>query len=308
MYANKPSFFIVGAPKSATTAMYSYLQKHPELFMPEAKELHYFGIDLCFLPPGRNFATVPRNDDDLRRYLSFFLEAKENQICGEASVWYLYSKEAAQEIKAFCTDAKIIIMLRNPVDLLYAMHSQFLWEGNENIESFSEAFAVESVRKAGRQLPDTMHFQQGLFYRETVKFHDQIPRYLDAFGSTNVLILIYEEFSRDPQSAYANVLDFLGVSGSFLPEFQRVNANKQVRSKLLLKMLIKPNFVVRYGAKILPRAWRSNLLRYLRKANTQYVPRSKLAPQLRQELIEEFKPDINALEELLRRDLSVWLS
>ena len=117
----KPDFFIVGAPKGGTTAMNAYLGQHPEIFIAERKELHFFGTDLDF--------SSPRITQE--QYLSCFSEVQNEKRVGETSVWYLYSKQAAVEIKKFCPSANIIIMLRNPVDMLYSQHSQFLYNGNE---------------------------------------------------------------------------------------------------------------------------------------------------------------------------------
>src|SRR3954468_1950993 len=114
-----PSFFIVGAPKCGTTSLNDYLRQHPRIFIPERKELHYFGSDLTFLKTQR-----PTREE----YLAHFAAAQPQQIAGEASVWYLYSQLAAREIHDFCREAKFIIMLRNPVDMMHSLHSQYLYE------------------------------------------------------------------------------------------------------------------------------------------------------------------------------------
>lgn len=301
-----PNFFIVGAPKSATTAVYEYLRQHPEIFMPRVKELHFFGTDLQFLPPARNFSSVPRSDEDLAFYLSFFAEAHDAKAIGEASVWYLYSRRAAQEIKDLVESAKIIIMLRNPVDLLYSLHSQFLWEGNEDIEDFEEALAAEADRRQGQRLPKTLQFPQGLFYTDVVKFYEQVHRYLKVFGPDNVLVLLYEDFARDPRQSFCSVLRFLGVSETFLPEFQRVNPSKRVRSKMLRDLLVRPPSIVRLmGKTLLPGQIRSRVIPYLRKINTKCVPRSGLHQDTRSKLLQEFQPEIEKLQNLLDRDLSL---
>ena len=80
------------------------------------------------------------------RISSFSPARKGEKRLGEASVWYLYSKTAAQEIYSFNPDAQIVVMLRNPADMLYSQHSQFLYNGNEDIEDFSEALAAEPER------------------------------------------------------------------------------------------------------------------------------------------------------------------
>src|SRR5665647_751711 len=115
MKLKRPDFFIVGAPKCGTTAMNNYLAQHPDVFMAQ-KEIHYFGSDLKM--------RVKVSESE---YLNYFQNAEEKKLIGEASVWYLFSEKAAAEIKAFSPQAKIIIMLRDPIDVLHSLHSQHLF-------------------------------------------------------------------------------------------------------------------------------------------------------------------------------------
>src|SRR5437667_5641216 len=102
-----PNFFIVGAPRCGTTALYTYLRQHPDIFLPETKEPHYFNRDM-------NSGGAIR---DHKEYLSLFAGAQGRARVGEASVYYLSSAYAAREISKVCPGAKIIVMLRNPVDV-----------------------------------------------------------------------------------------------------------------------------------------------------------------------------------------------
>jgi hypothetical protein len=112
-----PDFFIVGAFKSGTTALYDYLRLHPQVFMPFHKEPLFFGDDLS-----RRYGRMTR-----AQYEALFADAKAGQRVGEASAWYLYSRSAAREIRGASPQAQIIVMLRNPVDVMYAQHSQLLF-------------------------------------------------------------------------------------------------------------------------------------------------------------------------------------
>ncbi|RLG08342.1 MAG: sulfotransferase, partial [Thaumarchaeota archaeon] len=107
----KPNFFIVGAPKCGTHAMYTFLKAHPEIFMPERKEFQYFATDLV---RGTQYELSEEE------YLSYFRIAKDEKRLGEASTWYLYSKKAASNIKKFNPHAKIIVMLRHPIEMMYS--------------------------------------------------------------------------------------------------------------------------------------------------------------------------------------------
>src|SRR5436190_21521408 len=108
-----PNFFIVGAPKCGTTAMYEFLKQHPQIFMTR-KEVDFFGSDLYMKERIR----------DESAYLQLFAAATDEFRVGEGSVWYLYSKRAAAEIKRFVSDARIIIQLRDPTDMIYSLHSE----------------------------------------------------------------------------------------------------------------------------------------------------------------------------------------
>ena len=187
----RPDFYIVGAPKSGTTAMYSYLGQHPAVFLPEVKEYRYFGADLDIRD---------RPAPDLDAYLSLFVPASPAQRVGSAYVWYLYSKTAASEIRQFSRSARIIVMLRRPADMLYSLHSEHLSNGNEDIKDFDDALAAEEDRRAGRRIPAHAHLPQGLLYSEVPRYAEQLERYFGQFGREHVHVVIFDDFARDPRS------------------------------------------------------------------------------------------------------------
>src|SRR5215204_2818898 len=123
----RPDFFIVGAFKSGTTALYEYLRSHPQVFMPFLKEPHFFGDDLT-----RHYGRM-----SLSEYLALFRDAQPGQRVGEASTWYLYSTTVPGQIAEFSPQAQIIILLRNPVDVMYAQHSQLRFRADEDQADFA---------------------------------------------------------------------------------------------------------------------------------------------------------------------------
>ncbi len=293
----KPDFFIVGAPKSGTTSMCEYLNKHPQIFIPEIKEPNFFGSDLTGI---RNFSTI-------EEYLDLF-KGNEDLLCGEGSTWYLFSKTAAQQIYNYNPEAKIIIMLREPVSLLYSLHSQMLYDGfNEDIEDFKSAIKAENDRKNGNRIPKKCKRKEALFYSEVVKFTEQVERYFHVFGRKKVHVIIFDDFKNQTSKVYKETLDFLGVNSNFRPEFKIINANKKVRSKVLRNFLQTPPPIIKKTAKVvLPSLFRKFLSYNLKKMNTKYVPRPPMDPDLRKQLQEKFKPEIENLSKLLGRDLSHW--
>ena len=295
----KPDFFIVGAPKCGTTSLNDYLKQHPDIFMPDTKEPHFFGKDLY----------SPFFVRDLDAYLSLFSSAGTKKRAGDASVWYLYSRTAAAEIKEFCPSAGIIIMLRNPVDMIYSLHSQRLWNGNEDIDDFEQALQAEEDRKRGLRLPKQPYLIEGLFYRETAKYADQVKRYIDLFGREQVHIIIFEDFRSDTKKSFTETLRFLGVSPVFKPLFSVSNPNKKARSKMLRDMLKRPPEPVRRLAKlVLPRSARDSIREELAGFNTLHTARAPLSDDLKKRLQDEFRPDIEKLGIYIGRDLvSLWV-
>ena len=291
----KPDFFIVGAPKCGTTAMNNYLAEHPEIFIPDIKEVHFFGRDL-------NITKGALRDEGA--YLRLFSGATTEKRLGEASVWYLYSKTAVQEIYDFNPDAQIVVMLRNPADMLYSQHSQFLYNGNEDIEDFREALAAEPERKAGRRVPKSAHLVDGLFYSETVRYAEQVERYFARFGRENVHIILYDDFRADLPGTYRKLLRFLGVSEDFTPEFAVVNPNKRARSALLRNFVQEPpESIKRLSRVFFPRSLRQRVMKGLDRANVRYEARAPLDLELKRELEHRFAPEVEKLERLLGRDL-----
>ncbi len=293
-----PNFFIVGAPKCGTTAMSVYLKQHPEVFIPHKKEPHFFGTDL----------SSPVFYKDKERYLSLFVGAGDEKRLGEASVWYLYSKRAAEEIKEFAPEARIIIMLRDPVEMIYSLHSQLLYSGDEDIEDFQAALNAEEDRKKGLRIPKRARVVQGLCYRETAKYTKQVERYLHVFGPEAVNVIIFDDFKNDPAGVYRKTLRFLEVDPGFRTELRSVNPNTRVRSKVLRELGYKnPPKIARWFARLLtPGRMRGSLGKTLKRYNTRTEVRRPLDPELSKRLRAEFAPEVKQLSELLDRDLTHW--
>ena len=294
-----PDFFVVGAPKCGTTSLNSYLSMHPDVYVPARKEIHFFGSDLVFSSPR----------PDRAEYLHLFDARRAEKRAGEASVWYLYSRNAAREIHEFNPDARIVIMLRNPVDVMVSLHSQRLYGGDEDIRDFAEALAAEPARRRGERLPRNFRNTMGFFYRDVARFSEQVRRYVETFRADRIHVILFDDLQRDVATVYRDTCAFLGVDPTFRPPFDVVNPNKEVWSSGLRDVLQFASPVVRSGIRaILPSAFaRETLKRRLLALKTRYVPRSPIDPELRLRLQGEFRPEIRALGEILGRDLvSLW--
>lgn len=298
MTPRRPDFFIVGAPKCATTAMYEYLRQHPQVFMAEAKELHYFGADLLK-------RRTPRLSE--AEYLSYFSGAGDARRVGEASVRYLQSRSAAEEIRRFAPDGRIIVMLRDPVEMMHAQHGEHLFLGMEDIADFGEALAAEEDRKRGDRIPAATNTADALFYRESARFSDQLQRYFEAFGRERVHVVIYDDFREDTAREYRRTLEFLEVDPDFAPAFRVVNPAKRARSATLRDFVADPPPAVR---RLLwattSRRFRKRVTGAFQRWNARPASRAAIDPELRTRLKAELAPEVARLSELLGRDLTYW--
>ncbi len=293
----RPDFFVVGAFKSGSTALYEGLRRHPQIFMPFHKEPLYFGDDLT-----RRYGRLTEAE-----YLNLFKGAKAGQRIGEASTWYMYSESAAREIKAFSPDARILIVLRNPVDVMYAQHNQLIFNVIEDIPDFEEALAAEPERRAGRRIPPGPINVENLFYRHSVRFAEQIERYFEVFGRDRVHVMLHDDLVRDGAGTVRGVLEFLDVDPALAAAPPKSNENRRVRSPLIQRLIFAPKLLLPLAPFLrrfpLVRAVRTKML----EANSEAKPRAPMSPELRRQLLDEFTPQIERLGQVIGRDLSHWL-
>jgi hypothetical protein len=292
-----PNLFLVGAPKCGTTSLHDYLRQHPQIFMPSRKEYFFFGSDLAM------------SHLRLDEYLSFFQDARDDQsVLGESSTWYLYSRAAAQEIKTFSPNARIIAMIRNPAAMLPSLHSQFVFAGHEDIPDFESAYRAESDRRNGKRLPLGLSIPRELLYYSTApRYAEQLARYFQIFGRENVLVIVFDDFVNDTDGVYKNTLRFLGVDDQFQAMYDRHNPNKTAKSRALTRLLFSPPaFVRRFAQTILPASLRHTLWDALYRRNIKTSEREPIRREFYAELVDHFRSEVDQLSALLDRDLSSW--
>ncbi|MGH2837687.1 MAG: sulfotransferase domain-containing protein [Thermoleophilaceae bacterium] len=293
--AEYPDFYLVGAPKCGTTALYDFLGQHPQIFLPRTKELLHFASDLSY--PTR----LSENE-----FLAHFADRQGEQRAGTAHTAYLQSKRAAREIKSKRPDADIIIMLRDPAEMVHSWHSELVYETIEDIEDFEAALDAEPDRRLGTRIPKNAlnSYVESLYYSDVAAFSEQVNRYLDAFGRSHMHVILNEDLRADPEATYRETLSFLGVDPTYVPEFGVLNPNKVVRSRTLQKVYFGTaapgHRVIR---KLIPRGVRQRLL----AVNVRDEPRTEMPPDVRRRLEHLFRDDAARLGELIQRDLSGWL-
>jgi hypothetical protein len=301
-----PDFFIVGHAKSGTTALYSMLRRHPQIFMPAAKEPWFFADELHERTPPRPEGT-PKT---LQEYVSWFAGAGAGQRVGEASPLYLWSHTAAERIAAVRPDAQIIAILREPASFLRSLHMQFVQTYVETENDFAKALALEPARRAGREVPRYTYWPQALLYSEHVRYVEQLRRYEAVFPREQLLVLTYDDFKQDNESTVRHVLRFLGVDDAVPIDPLHANPTVRARSQRTHELLHAVSVgrgplslaVKSAIKKVAPQRLRRGAVGAIRNRliYTEPPPEDELVML---ELRRRFKGEVAALGDLLGRDV-----
>ena len=277
------NFFIVGAAKAGTTSLYNYLEDLPEVYMSSLKEPGYFLTSDDIL--NRKFMNLIQ---DKEKYLSFFKDVKNEIAIGEATSLYLCDPDSANYIHQVVPNAKIIIILRNPVERAYSNFLMFR-QTNENL-SFHRAIH--------RNFSDP-DYDLTRRYLELGFYAKQVKKYLDVFGEKNVKILIFEEFIDDVTHTLKDVLTFLGVKNKTI-EVSDKKYNPYLEPRTIFSKSILSSEKIRKITKVIPKkirkSVRDNVL--LKEGH-----KPQMADKDRAFLKELYLDDVKKLEHILRRKL-----
>ena len=291
----KPNFFIIGAPKCGTTALSEYLSTHPALLFSRPKEPKYFHTD---------FSDDHRYARTLEEYLQCFDKAKmaSREAVGEGTVWYLYSRYAVPNILEFNPSARFIVMIRDPIEIAYSLHSQLLFGGYENERDFEKAWRLQEARSRGESVPRACPDPKLLLYGKIAKIGEQIDRLLGLVASERVKILDLEDLRRDPASVYGEALDFLGLPSDGRQSFPAINRNRQLKSFWMARLFYLGNLVKRkLGGRRSLGIWKAVSPLLVRSEKRQ-----PLSSELKAELRSHFTEDLERLSRSTGRDLSRW--
>ena len=243
---------------------------------------------------------------DEREYLELFEGARGDQRIGEASPLYLSSELAPEEIRSFAPGAQIVIMLRDPVDMMHSLHWHNIFHGVENIPDFAEALRAEPDRRAGRRLPPGLRATDALLYRDIAQFGRHVERYLRVFGRDRIHVMLYDDLARDFAAETARLCEFLGIA-PHATEALVSNSSRVPRQPWLQRWIVRPPGL--FGSAV-ARARRFPAAHRLRSAllslNSRRATRPPVPAALRQELMAELAPDVALLAQLIGRDLEAW--
>ena len=263
-----PNFLGIGTQRGATTWLYNCLKEHPEIFVPEIKELSFFN---------KNYSK------GLEYYSSFFSPKPYHKALGEITPSYIYCEECPRRISEKIPHIKLIVILRNPVDRAFSEYQFFLkrktgWNFEESIERYK--YFVD----------------KGLYYI-------QLERYFSFFKRKQFLIMLFDELRENNMAFIESVYTFLGVNSDFRPSWIEKASNassfqklRDVMESLHLSWAIEPAKKVGLDY----------LVRKLYNKKLKHPAPDEIKIETRKRLIEYFREPNERLGQLIDRDLSAW--
>jgi hypothetical protein len=303
----QPNFFVVGAPKAGTTALYHFLDQHPGVYMSPIKEPAHFATDL--LERQRLLGVVQAEPQALRawldgpmtgkrsgvieewtQYLKLFKHVREETAVGEVSGNYLASRAAPGAIRARIPHARIVMMLRDPVERLYSQFAQAASRGQARPQFLP--WVEEQQAHEATYSPRLGAVWNG-FYAQ------HLARWLQHFPRPQIQVLFYDDYRADPRAVLRGLYGFLGVVADFEADVrQRHNVALRPRFPALqrasqpLRQALRP---------WLPARWRQGW------RELGYRPWPPITAAERAAALPIYAEDVAALQALVQRDLSAWL-
>jgi hypothetical protein len=299
-----PNYFLIGAPKCGTTAIYEYLKDHPNVWSPRVKEPNFFNTDLQH--PLRPVA-------DEKEYLDLYKGAGENILAaGDYTGWYLYSEVAVPAILKFNPDAKFIVIFRSPVQLLASGHNHAVLLCIQDEPDLEKAWRLQDGRLSGEipLPPNAMNCPPFYFsYRKHCLFATHTKRILKQIGDpSKLLILLFEDMIGNMQGVYERILDFLDLPQTGRTDFPRHNVRRQHRRVLLSRTLHNVYTHLNRFKRRLGIVRATNIWPFFDKILTKPAEAPALRLEFQQELIDMYREEILELQDIIGRDLRHWLT
>jgi len=298
-----PDFFVIGVPKSGTTALHVALAAHPQLFMSRVKEPKFFLTDGP--PPtggGPGDAKTFREHIWRRgEYEALFDAAPPGTLSGESTSLYLYDKDAAPRIHAANPHARLIALLRDPVDRAHSNWAHLWSAGLEPEKDFVAACRLEEERAAAG-------WAQFWRYLDLGRYGAQLDRLLKVFPRDQVLLIRYRELREEPFATLDRICQFLGVPTGVLTGVPAENVTAHATDSFRNRAVAT---VLRAGVAIehhLPKAWWPRVDRFLAShLQSEQRPRQPMTADERAELVPYFTEDVALLEQLTGESFAEWL-
>ena len=301
-----PDFFVIGAPKAGTTALHAALAQHPQLFLSPVKEPKFY---LTGERRPRGFGQRGPGDAHSARewvwrrrdYEALFERAPAGMLRGESTPFYLYDFAAQERIHADVPGARLIAVIRDPIDRAYSNWMHLWSDGLEPIPDFEAAWAAEDERVAAGWAP-FWH------YRRLGMYGEQLDHAIRMFGPHQVHVLRYRDLVEQPAQALDSVCRFLGVATGLQAEIPRQNWKAFARDSSRTRRLAR---LVRTGAHLgqylPPQWWRRGEAKLVAAMQSGGGMRPRLEPEVRARLVREYAADNALLGELTGRSFADWM-
>lgn len=312
---------IVGAPRCGTTSLARYLGGHPDICAANVKEPHFFSRRrLSALPEIVRAAAIQSEYVD-----RFFPNKRSDQLLLDGSVSYLYAPDRLKPALDAWPNARFIIAVRNPLEMLPSLHLRHVCNGDEDETAFERAWTLIEERRQGKKIPRTCVDPRLLDYAEIGRLGKYVRKFFDLVGRERCLVSVFDDLVADPAKQYQLVLKFLDLGDDERNSFQPFRASTGLRSVRLQRLLKRPPIartliaseasLRREGISAEKRITEipgvhslKSLRKRLLKWNRTAAPSLKLSPELRAEMCAKFKDDVSELSSLLDRDFSHWLA
>ena len=309
----RPNLFVVGNLRSGTTLLYELLRQHPEIYFPEEKEPNFFNKDLYEESLKFNGKNLYFHITTQEEYFSLYQQATGEKYLGDATTTYIYSKSAPEAIFRFNPDAKIIIMIREPVECMRSLHSRLLNYLIETEPDFEKALSLEELRKKNIQVPPKARYPSYLFYREKSRYLDNILRYMEFFPVNQIYVIIFDNLIRNKLEELRFLFEFLGVDPDFKPAFTIVNANMTSRFAIARNMIQSKRFKHLVRNLIPTQQLYYKIKKLSEKILFRKSNRQSLDPTLKARLKDELRSSVDELNSVLLKNglircnlLDVW--
>ena len=281
-----PNFFLVGAARSGTTTLWRALGDHDDVFLPEIKEPHVY----AYLADPTSTGDLFESEASARAfYRDLYADAADETAIGDCSVTSLCVPGVAAAIGRDVPDARIVVILRQPVDRAYSHHALFVANGGERVKDFAAALALDEERRA-------QGVNMSYRYLDWSRYAGQLQPFVDTFGRDRVLVHLYDDLVADPKTVVRGTFEFLGVDPDRASP--RVGRHNDAR----VRRFAGPTGLALRRATPMP--VRNLIRRRMGKGLSRPAP--PLDPRVRAELTEQFRDEISRLETMLDRDLSGW--
>lgn len=287
-----PNVFIVGHPKTGTSALYQFLTQHPDIFKADNKEPNYFTKEFVherFKHKGLRKLFAPT----LKKYQELYSGITTEKYAIDATTHMLFLGKTAKRIKKYNPESKIIAIIREPVSFLQSWHSELVFGFEEDEKDFVKALELEPQRKN----EGAWRYQH---YSDWVKYAEQIERYLKVFPKKQVKIILFDDYKKDNKKIVREVFEFLGVDPNVKIEYGVHNRNKVVRWRWLKRLMQTPFIWI--AAKKLPKPVFETLYPIYLKLIIKPKPKAKLSEDDLKKLKGKYLKEVIALEKLLIKE------